>query len=200
MTESYSRLETVNESDSKALCVAKPSPFDIQQRLAVFADGPLDGRFVTFGAAYYPDLAPGLAMLRFPSIFSCKALAPKAEGTHYWLSLLGKHPYLESPSGKARSGSYVRDAHGSFNPGPAPNKDGYFRMPEAFYQAVLPKVTLAKALNECINQRHVSSLPNKWPQESWAKVFAACEEMEKNGTVYNVLGGRVSEGLSNLGF
>lgn len=200
ITMSYLRLEPVSESDRQALANAQTTPFEPRQWPAIFADGPLDGRFATFGFAYYPDLAPGLAMVRVTALFGDRALAPKAEGTHYWLSLFGTHPYLERPGGKALSGSHMRGMQGSFNPGPAPNKDGYFRMPEAFYQAVLPKVTLAKALNECINQRHVSSLPNKWPQESWAKVFAACEEMETNGTVYNVLSGRVSEGLSNLGF
>jgi len=200
VTESYTRLEPVNGSDSKALCIAKPSPLDIQQRLAIFADGPLDGRFVTFGAAYYPDLAPGLAMVRFPSMFNCVALAPKAEFTHYWLSLFGSHPYLEGPGGKARSGSYMRGVQDSFNPGPTPVKEGYFRMPEAFFQAVLPKVTLAKALNICISKRHVSALPNKAPTEWWTSVFSACQDMEQNGTIYNLLGGKVSEGLSELGF
>lgn len=201
VTESYLRLEPMNESDRQALANAKAASFLVQQQPAIFADGPLDGRFATFGiTTYYPDLAPSVAMVRLTAIFSCRALAPKAESTHFWLSLFGKHPYLEGPRGKALSGGHVRGLQGSFNSGPAPVKEGYLRMPEAFYRAVLPKVTLVKALNECINQRHVFSLPNKWPPESWAKVFAACEDMEKNGTIYSVLGGRVSEGLSDIGF
>jgi hypothetical protein len=199
VTMSYLRLEPVNESDRQALTNAKATPFEPQQWPAVFADGPLDGRFATFGFAYYPDLAPGLAMVRLTGILN-RTLAPKAEGTHYWLSLLGKHPYREGSGGRALSGSYMRGIRGSFNPGPVPDKEGYFRMPEAFYHAVLPKVTLAKALNDCIGLRHASTLPNKASVEEWTEVFAACKDMEQNGTIYNVRGKRVIEGLSNLGF
>ncbi|MDH4321530.1 MAG: hypothetical protein OEV73_08550 [Desulfobulbaceae bacterium] len=180
---------------------AKAASFLVQMPPAIFADGPLGGRFTTIAITnYYPDLTPGMSMVRLTALFNCEALAPKAEGTHIWLSLFGKHPYLEGPRGKSLSGGHVRGLQGSYTPGPAPAKEGYFRMPEAFYRAVLPKVTLAKALNLCIGQRHVYSLPNEWPQENWAKVFAACEDMEQNGTIYNVLGGRVSEGLSDIGF
>lgn len=200
VTESYVRLDPVNESDRQVLHAAKPSPVDVQQLLAIFADGPLDGRFATFGVAYYPDLAPGLAMVRFPAMVNCTALAPKSDTAHFWLSLFGKHPYKGRPGGEARIGTYVRGLQGYFSPGPEPLKEGYFRVPEAFYRAVLPKVTLAKALNLCVNQRHAYTLPNMGSPETRAKVFAACKDMEENGSIYEVLGGRISEGLSERGF
>ena len=202
VTVSHLRLEPVSESDRQAIHNAKAAPFLVQQWPAIFADGTLDGRFATFGVGYYPDLAPGLAMIRLSTMFSCRALAPKTEGTHYWFSLFGTHPYLEGPSGKAISGSYMRGVQGSFNPGPTPIKEGYFRMPEAFYQAVLPKVTLAKALNTCIGLRHASTLPNKATAERWAEIFAACEDTEKNGTIYDLvlIRDKIRKGLSNLGF
>ena len=203
VTESHLRLEPVNESDRASLTNAKAASFRVQLPPAIFADGPLDGRFATFGITnYYPDLAPGMSMVRLTAIFSCRALAPKAEGTHYWISLLGTHPYLEGSGGRALSGSYMRGMQGSFNPGPAPVKEDYFRMPDAFYQAVLPKVTLAKALNTCIGLRHASTLPNKATAERWAEIFAACEDTEKNGTIYDLvlIRDKIREGLSNLGF
>lgn len=199
-TESYRRLEPVSESDRQALANVKATPFEVQQWPAIFADGPLDGRFATFGVGYYPDLAPGMSMVRFSAMRNSQAIAPKRDGTHLWLSLFGKHPYLEGPRGKAFSGSYMRGVQGSFKPGPTSDKEGYFRMPEVFYHAVLPKVTLAKALNDCIGQRHSYALPNKGSAETWAKVFSACEDMEQNGTIYEVIGGRVREGLPDLGF
>jgi hypothetical protein len=199
-TESYRRLEPVGESDRLILANAKATPFEVQQWPAIFADGPLDGRFATFGVGYYPDLAPGMSMVRLSAMRNCEALAPKAKDTHFWFSLFGTHPYLTGPRGKSLSGSYMHGIQGSFNPGPTPAKEGYFRMPESFYQAVLPKVTLAKALNDCIGLRHASTLPNKASMEEWAEVFAACKYMEQNGTIYNVRGKRVSEGLSKIGF
>jgi len=200
VTVSYLRLDPINESDRQSLRVAKHVPFVVQQWPAIFADGSLDGRFATFGVAYYPEIVPGLAMVRLRAMFNCAAMAPKQDTVHFWLSLLGDRPYKMGPLSKAFLGSHIRGMQGSFDPGAEPMKDGYFRIPEAFYRAVLPKVTLAKALNDCIGLRHTSAALNKGSQEAWEKVYAACQEMEESGTIYNVLGGRVVEGLSELGF
>jgi hypothetical protein len=201
VTESYVRLEPQSEPDRQALRVAKPTVVDVKQRALILADGPLDGRFATLGIAYYSDLAPRLAMVRLTTMFNCEALAPKAGTNHFWLSLFGNRPYKEGRLSKALHGSYLPRLQGSFEPGPEPAKNGYFfRVPEKFYRAVLPKVTLAKALNDCIGRRYASTLPNKASAEKWAEIFAACEDMEHNGTIYNLLGGKISEGLSELGF
>lgn len=200
VTESYVRLDPVNESDHQTLRAAKPAPFDVRQRSVILSDGPLDGRFATFGVAYYPDLAPGLAMARLPAFFNCEALAPKLDTIHFWLSLFGHRPYKEGSLSTAVHGSHMRGMKGSFDPGSEPIKEGYFRVPEAFYRTVLPKVTLVKVLNDCVRYHHAYTLPNKGSPESWAKLFSACKEIEERGVIYSFPFSNVVKGLDELGF
>lgn len=200
VSESYLRLDPVSEADHDAMRIAKPAPFDAQQNAVLLADGPLDGRFATHGIAYYPDLAPGLAMVRLTTLFNCTAMAPKPDISHFWLSLFGNRPYSEGRLSKAYEGSFQRGMKGSFDPGPEPIKDGYFRVPDAFYRAVLPKVTLVKALNRCISSRHVLTLDGKSLSDSGVRAMGACKEVEEHGIIYGIRYGEVVKGLQELGF
>ncbi len=120
VSESYKRLNPVDDSGHETLRNAKPAPFDTQQRAVLLADGQLDGRFATLGIGYYPNVVPSLSMARLTTIFNCEALAPKRDGTHYWLSLFGSRPYKEGPLSKAYGGSYQPSIKGNFTPGPQP--------------------------------------------------------------------------------
>lgn len=199
VSESYKRLNPVADIDREALLVALPAPFDVQQRAVLLADGQLDGRFATFGIGSYPNIVPGLSMARFTTIFNCEAIAPKRAGTYYWISLFGNRPYKEGLLSKAYGGSYQPSIKGNFTPGPQPTRDGYFRIPENFYLAILPKVTLAKVLNDCIGRKHGFTLPNnKTPEEQRGQVLHLCKEVEENGVIYDFY--RQRHGLFNLGF
>ncbi len=201
VTESYMRLNPLDEQDRQALHAAKQSPFVVQQWPAMFTDGPLDGRFATFGVVYYPDLMPGLSMARLTTGFNCEAMAPKRDDTHFWISLFGNRP-KEGPLDKAYmgyGGSYQPSIKGTFNPGPTPVHGGYFRVPEAFYRAVLPKVTLVKVLNRCISKKYVLTLPNnKASEEQQKQILQVCKEVEEQGVIYDFYKRRY--GLYELGF
>lgn len=201
VSESYKRLDAVNDIDRLALRDAQPAPFDTQQRAVLLVDGQLDGRFATHGIGYYPDIVPGLSMARLTTVFNCEAIAPKRNGTHYWISLYGNRP-KEGPLGKAYAGyggSYRPSIKGSFDPGSAPIKEGYFRVPEAFHRAVLPKVTLVKVLNRCISKKYIFTLPNnKASEEQQKQILHVCKGAEEQGVIYDFY--RQQYGLYELGF
>ncbi len=197
----YKRLDAIEEMDRKGLLSAKPAPFYVQRWAALLADGPLDGRFTTFGVIYVPHLTPRLAMARLSAGFDCRASAPKRDNSRFWLSLFGKNPYSAGKPGASVHGSYVPSFKGTFDPGAHPEKDGYFRVPEAFYQTVLPKVTLVKTLNSCISKGYIYTLPNKGSPGYWAEIFSVCKNAEQLGLIYGFEpDGSVVRGLNEFGF
>jgi len=201
VNSSYVRLNPVTEEDRIALQSSKPSPFFSKHPPMLFADGPQDGRFTTFGSREYrSNVARGLSMMVMSaSGVNCHGIAPKRYDSHYWLSLFGQRPYTAGVRGKAREGSYDPSITGNFNPGARAKEQGYFRVPQAFYSEVLPKVTLVKVLNNCITKKHVFGLPgDKTSVEQREKIILMCQEIEEQGVIYDLYKQR--HGLYELGF
>lgn len=182
---SFKRLDPVEERDTQAIRASKPAPFNMEAQPLIFAD-PLDGRFENFGVReYHPNLAPGLSYIGLLASFACEVTAPLKDGGSHWLSLQGENPYNK---GKRRNGpahgTYEPGIKDTFDPGPTPKSHGYFRVPEAFNKAALPKVTLVKVMNWCIQQRH---RPSDWRVNGqtigWQQLMYRCEEAEQRGRI-----------------
>lgn len=198
----YSRLHPISDLDKAAIDASRPF-FGQSKVLAIFADGPLDGRFSTFGIReYHPNLVPGLSAAILSTSVYCNAMGPKLEGTHFWLSLFGNRPYKDERLGRrAYEGSYDPSVVGNFNPGSDASREGYFRVPEAFYKAVLPKVTLVKILNRCIDKKYLHTLPDdKTPAKKWDEIVRTCKEVEEQGVIYDFYFDEIRPGLRELGF
>lgn len=116
-------------------------------------------------------------------------MAPKSESGIHWLSLFGDRPYKDDTDTtllKGYEGSYRPGIKSTFKPGPNPEKNGYLRVPEAFYKGVLPKVTLVKVVNNCIVKRYLRTLPNdKTPADEWEQITQICREVEEQGLIYD---------------
>lgn len=191
ITESYKRLDPVDEKDVQAMRASKPARFNMKAQPLVFAD-PLDGRYANFGVReYHPNLAPSLSYIGLLSSFSCELTAPLKEKGSHWLSLQGERPYSRDKDGNdptlwgAVHGTYRPGIKSTFDPGPDPESKGYFRVPEAFNKAALPKVTLIKVMNWCIGQRHSHAHPVGKPMspESWEPIAYTCDEVEHHGRI-----------------
>jgi len=199
VSPSYRRLEPFDVRDSASIqALTKVRRFAVERSVFIFADKPLDGRYASFGIRqFYRDFVPGLSVVVLAASVSCAAMAPIPDGGIHWLSLFGNRPYHDDAAlqtTKALSSGFLQNMKSKFNPGQHPEKDGYFRVPEAFYRAVLPKVTLVKAINACVNYRHAYTLPNKGTPEKWAKLFGACKEIEELGVIYDLVHGSVFYG------
>lgn len=197
---SYLRLVPFSAEDEKALRVSEQPPMCLKNALpAIFSDQPLDGRFSSLGGwGYHPNLVPGLATISLStSVFTGSLVAPKAEKGILWLSLFGDNPYgIKGPQIR----SYRRDIKLTFDPGPNPERAGYVRMPEALYRALLPKVTLAKMLNWCINQEFAFSTRRGRgvSQEVSDGISRRCRDAEERGKIDLGIPGK--EGLQDSGF
>jgi hypothetical protein len=124
----------------------------------------------------------------------------------HWLSLFGHRPYGEddrnSSLWKGLQGSWgARVNTAAFHAGKNPESEGYFRVPEALYNAALPKVTLVKALNQCIAKKYLHTLPDdKTPAKKWDEVVRTCREVEEKGVIYSFYFDEIRHGLHELGF
>lgn len=193
VSESFKRLDPIGEKDAQAIRSSKPVQFNLKTQPLIFADRPLDGRYSSFGVReYHPNLAPGLSFVSLPASLFCGVAAPKPESGIHWLSLAGNRPYdkddKNSTLWRGMAGSWgTRVNTPAFDPGPAPESKGYFRVSEAFNKAALPKVTLVKVLNWCINQRyardtrpiHIKGMSD----EAWQSFDARCRATEEHGVI-----------------
>lgn len=190
VSASYSRLEPFDEKDRLAILKSKPVSANPLSPPLIFADRPLDGRYSAFQLReYHPNLVPGLAVAVMGAQMPCQVTAPKAGTGIHWLSLFGKRPYdkddLDSTLWRGMQGSWgVRVKTTAFDPGPNPQSKGYFRVPEAFNKAALPKAALVKVMNWCIRQKHS---PSDWKTNgqtiSWQQLMYRCDEAELNGRI-----------------
>lgn len=192
VSASYGLLEPFDEKDRLDILKSKPVSANPLSPPLIFADRPLDGRYSAFQLReYHPNLVPGLAVAIMGAQMPCQVTAPKAETAVHWLSLFGERPYDQDD----RDSTLWRGMQGSwgglvktvaFDPGPSPESNGYFRVPEAFNKAALPKVTLVKMLNDCINYRHAyKNRKDKASAEHWIEIFRICKDAEEQGLIYD---------------
>jgi hypothetical protein len=189
IAESYKNLQPVSEEDRRAFSESRKAKLSLKEPPLIFA-APLDGRFTVKGTSgYHRSLSPGLAMIGMVGGVTCRVLGPKEQGGGIWLSLLGKRPFKNTNDSSLLGGLYGGVIHGYrevFEPGSNPEKDGYFRIPDAFHEVVLPKATLAKSINECIWTKHARLVKSKGTSE-WGmqQVLKICEGIEKRGVIYD---------------
>jgi hypothetical protein len=189
----FKRLNPVREEDAKHLARARAETRMRKSAPLIFADGPLDGRLARFGLTYFPDLVPGISVATLGRGRSeCEVLAPKRPGSRYWISIVGE--LFRNPSGSQNLYFYSNEFNkwlstGTFDPGPVEHAlgKGLVLFPESLYEILLPKVTLIKAVSQCISYRsgyeqgHLKDVDG-----SKAKVFAACTEIETKGEIYEI--------------
>jgi hypothetical protein len=183
---SFKRLEPVDEKDAQAIRTSKPAAFNMKDQPLIFA-APLDGRHSLLGVReYHPNLAPGLSYITLLSPFECSITAPPQDKGSHWLSLRGENPYnKERRFPFAAHGTYTPNVKDTFDPGPSPESKGYFRVPEAFNKAALPKAILIKTLNWCIRDRYAHEHPvgKGVPADLWQQMALRCEEAEHYGRI-----------------
>lgn len=192
ISPSYMRLMPLDEKDLQSIRGSKPATVNLKTQPLIFADRPLDGRYSSFGVReYHPNLAPRLAVLVLASPIQCSVTAPKAETGVHWLSLFGNRPYDKDDRDSTlwmglQGGWGPRVKTITFDPVPTPESKGYFRVPEAFYRGVLPKVTLVKVLNDCINYHYAYTYrKEKAAADHWAEIFRTCKATEEQGLIYD---------------
>lgn len=189
IAESYKSIQPVSEEDRRAFSESQKAKLSLKSPPLIFA-APLDGRFTVKGTSgYHGSLAPGLAMIGMVGGVTCRVLGPKEQGGGIWLSLLGKRPFKNTNDSSLLGGLYggvIRGYREVFEPGSNPEKVGYFRIPDAFHEVVLPKATLAKSLNDCITRKYgrlvASKDTSEWDKQ---KLLKTCEGIERQGLIYD---------------
>lgn len=202
---SYERLDPYEDKDRQAIKTSQPVASNPAHPPLVFAV-PLDGRYKLYRVReYHPKLTEDLALLVFSTGAECDVTAPLMKGGAHWLSLLGERPYNRDKDGNystlwgAVHGTYQPGIKSIFDPGFVPESKGYFRVPEAFNKAVLPKVTLVKVMNNCINQKDAyRKRTGAKPEDSGEKVFRTCRDIEELGVIRDVYNG--GDTLREFGF
>jgi hypothetical protein len=200
---SYRSLEAVSEADQNSLASSRPATHHVKTFPLTFA-APIDGRFQKlYVYEFHSDLVAGLAMAALGSGSStCQLLGPKEDGGGIWISLFGTRPFKKTDDPSLLGGvggGVIRGYRETFDPGPNPEQGGYFRLTDAFHAAVLPKVTLAKSLNDCIRSKHGRLVQSKNTSD-WDKqrLLKTCEAIEKQGIVYDFYSDRA--GRYDVGF
>lgn len=203
---SYQQLRAKRARDAAALSQAAAHRKRVQSLPLMLPDGRLDGRAASFGAIYFPEVVPGVSMLTLGSAYSCEAIAPKRRETAFWFWLFGELTFNPrgGPGPHNRSAEFMNWIHeGRFDAPPAAEalKQGYARVPEALYEAVLPKVTLAKAINQCIALRAgYAHGTRKDVRGSKARTLAACDSIERKGEIFEITPEGAVRGWHKLGF
>ncbi|MEK6658199.1 MAG: hypothetical protein AABY36_00795, partial [Campylobacterota bacterium] len=85
-------------------------------------------------------------------------------------------------------GSYKDMNNITFDSGNHPEEHGFIRLPEAFYNVALQKMTLIKDLNYCIVMKHAHENPVATSEKStqaYNEFSEWCEDAEKNGIIFN---------------
>ncbi len=187
ISEGFKQLDPSDVKDAKAIQASQPALSNMKTQPLIFTV-PLDGRFVQFGVReYHPFLAPGLSVISLLSGFECRVTAPLRKGGAHWLSLQGVRPWDKREGGppKAAQGQYDRNMNLALGPSEAIESKGYFRVPEAFNKAALPKAALVKVLNWCIARRHdhIRPVGNVIPPELWQQMMYRCDEAEQRGRI-----------------
>lgn len=188
ISASYQRLAPYEEDDQAAIRDSQPVRAYMKKQPVIFAE-PFDGRFAQFGVwEYRQSLAPGLSVISLlsglgPYGVGCSVTAPLQEGGVHWLSLLGERPWdkREGAPPKAIHGTYDPRKSFSFDSGPDPESKGFFRVPEAFNKAALPKAALIKVLNWCIHNEKVGNRPI--PEDASRSIANRCAEARMNGRI-----------------
>lgn len=210
VSHSFRRLQPLREEDARFLSEARAAGKAPKSWALIFADGKLDGRYAKLAMAYFPDLVPGLSMVTLgKGQFDCKVMGPKHPDSRHWIWLFGElsynkegSPWVHRYSERFTKWMGWRDG-GTFDPGPLAHTlaNGHVRVPEAFYEAVLPKVTLIKAVNQCLMYRNGYEVGRvKDIDGSKARHMKACEEVEREGTIYEYSLNGLVKGWHQVGF
>jgi hypothetical protein len=193
VSPAFQRLRPARQEDAQFLSRASPEKRRAKSMPLILADGANDGRYASFGLSYAPSIVPGISMAVLGrGDFRCRVLAPKRPGSRYWLSLFGELPFNEK--GGPGPFNYSKEFmnwlwKGTFDPGPPERalRNGLVLVPEAFYQAVLPKVTLIKAVNQCLIWRSGYERGTiKDIEGSKNAAFTACDAIEKKGEIHEI--------------
>lgn len=205
--ESYKSLKPIDPSDNHKLQTVKPVDFFFKQPIIIFT-APLDGRFSSLGAMYYPKLVDGMSLLSLKSRILGGVAVPLANNGSLWLSLFGARSYknqviTESPIAAGglytvTTGDFIVDEH--------PKVHGFIRLPKTFTEITLPKMALINDLNYCINQEHAytNSKHKSDTQKSYDALMEWCDNTKKQGKIFeprDYLFQRLKrEGLFEIGF
>jgi len=153
---------------------------------------PVDGRYASFGIKhYFKNITPNISMVVLgQGVSNCKITAPLKKNGSHWFSLLGYLPFDNkrthggpSPIMQSYSLKYgnlkMEKSNFNFN-------KGYFQLTSKFHQMVLPKLTLVKALNNCIYKEKVGNqsleVRNK-NKAKWEEIKSRCDDIRKSGII-----------------
>jgi hypothetical protein len=206
VTAAYRRLRPFKQEDEAHLLAARHDKRRSRSMPLIVADGKLDGRYARFAMTTYPNVVPGISVARLAGILACDAAAPKRPGSTYWIWIFGElsfnphtgsNPYWYSDAFRRWL------SEGTFNAGPLDKAlaQGYVRLPEVLFESVLPKVTLIKAVNQCIGLRSGYSRGTvKDVDGSKREDMAACAAVEERGEIYQITTRGPIRGWRGLGF
>lgn len=184
---SYKQIEPKSDDDKNMISLATPID-SIIKNPAIFSDRPLDGRFARLGVRdYIPTLVNGISVISIQAGVENSIIGPKSSTGIFWLSLFSKLPYSGELS-HASKGSYKDMNNITFDSGNHPEEHGFIRLPEAFYNVALQKMTLIKDLNYCIVMKHAHENPVATSEKStqaYNELSKWCEDAAKNGIIFN---------------
>lgn len=208
IAESYKSLQPVDLNDKLALQAAKPVDFFLKQPVITFA-APLDGRFSSLGARYYPNLVDGITFLSLKSRILGGVAVPLAKNGSLWLSLFGARSYKDqviTDSPIAAGGLYTVTT-GDFIVDEYPKTHGFVRLPKTFTDIALPKMALINDLNRCFSAKYSYEHPsvrNEKITNAYNKLNQWCKDTEQNGQIFDPSSYLFQEpkkdGLNNIGF
>lgn len=189
IAESYKSLNPVDLNDKQMLQVARSVDYFFKQPILIFT-APLDGRFSSFGAIYYPNLVDGMSLLSLKSRILGGVAVPLANGGSLWLSLFGARSYnnqVITDSSIAAIGSYT-EKRGDFIANEHPKMHGFVRLPKTFTEIALPKMALINDLNYCINQEYVyaNAKHKSDSQKSYDELMLWCSDTKKQGIIFDL--------------
>lgn len=187
IAESYKSLKPVDPNDKQALQAVKPVDFFLKQPVIIFA-APLDGRFSSLGARYYPKLVDGITFLSLKSRILGGVAVPLAKDGSLWFSLFGVRSYKNqviTDSPIAMGGLY-NETKGTFIAEEHPKVHGFVRLPKTFTEIALPKMVLINDLNYCITQEHAhaNSKHKSETQKSYDEFMGWCSDTKKEGKIF----------------
>lgn len=207
IAESYKSLNPVDPNDKLALQAAKPVDFFLKQPVITFA-APLDGRFSSLGARYYPNLVDGITFLSLKSRILGGVAVPLAKDGSLWLSLFGARSYKDQviTDSQIAAGGLYNETKGNFIADEHPKTHGFIRLPRTFTNIALPKMALINDLNYCINQEHAhaNSKHKSDTQKSYDEFMEWCDDTKKQGKIFEprdyLFQRPKREGLFEIGF
>jgi len=159
---SYKTLTATNNIEQKILdsmVIPETRPLP-ESSVAIFSN-PIDGRFNKFNTVeYHPNFIDGLSVIILDTGSQCRMTAPLAKGGAHWISLSGKLPlgYGATFKGSVDSKNSYRDDYEiiDFSKHPNSKLPGFNKVPNKFSNILLPKVSLIKVMNVCIQKERNS--------------------------------------------